>query len=136
MEVTTSFEGWKELSDEFNGLIKNLGAEKVQPIIDKGAKTLQTAIKEKAPKGDTGNLKKGIKIIKLTRLADNPQSMLVKSTAPHDNIVEFGTKPRYQKNGRYTGSMPANPFFRPALDANKERIYRDMIESMKSLITW
>lgn len=33
------------------------------------------------------------------------------------HIVEFGTGPRYQKNGKYVGEMPAQPFLRPAFDA-------------------
>jgi len=31
--------------------------------------------------------------------------------------VEFGTGPRHQKNGRFVGSMPPDPFLRPAFDA-------------------
>jgi len=33
------------------------------------------------------------------------------------HLVEFGTGPRYQKNGKYVGEMPAQPFLRPAFDA-------------------
>lgn len=32
------------------------------------------------------------------------------------HLVEFGTGPRYQANGRYVGEMPAQPFLRPAFD--------------------
>lgn len=37
--------------------------------------------------------------------------------APHAHLIEFGTGPRYTKAGAYRGSMPANPFMRPAWDA-------------------
>jgi HK97 gp10 family phage protein len=33
------------------------------------------------------------------------------------HLVEFGTGPRYQKGGKYVGEMPAQPFLRPAFDA-------------------
>ena len=42
---------------------------------------------------------------------------LIKRYAPLAHLIEFGTAPRYQKKGRYTGVMPARPFMRPALEA-------------------
>lgn len=34
----------------------------------------------------------------------------------HAHLVEFGTGPRYLKNGKYVGEMPPDPFLRPAFD--------------------
>ena len=48
-------------------------------------------------------------------------------SAPHAHLVEFGTGPRQQKNGKSTGVMPAQPFMRPAFDNNVDRA----IETMK-----
>lgn len=40
----------------------------------------------------------------------------------HGLFYELGTGPRIQKKtGRRTGSMPANPFLRPAFDSERER---------------
>lgn len=40
----------------------------------------------------------------------------------HGLFIELGTGPRVQKStGRRTGSMPADPFLRPALDAQRDR---------------
>jgi len=59
-------------------------------------------------------------------------------SAPHAHLVEFGTAPRKLKephyvqiNGNwvwveYTGSMPAKPFFRPALDEHKPETLKAM----------
>lgn len=41
------------------------------------------------------------------------------------HLFEFGSGPRYQKNGRYTGQMPALPFARPAWEANKRQVLAD-----------
>lgn len=38
---------------------------------------------------------------------------------PHAHLIEFGTGPRYQKNGRFTGSVSPTPMLQPAWDARK-----------------
>lgn len=40
-------------------------------------------------------------------------------------LAEFGTGPRQWKTGKSTGSMPAQPFMRPAWEANKFKVLRD-----------
>lgn len=133
-EVTVSIEGIPELQKTLNEMVKVLGPERVEPVLLKGAKTIQGSVKEKAPKGKTGNLIKDIKVKQLPKIGDSPKSAIVKSTSPADHLVEFGTKPRRQKNGRYTGSMPAKPFFRPAVDANKEPVLRQIAEDLKAQV--
>jgi HK97 gp10 family phage protein len=44
----------------------------------------------------------------------------VKSRAPHSHLVEQGTAPRRQKNGRFTGQVTARPFMRPAWLSTKD----------------
>jgi HK97 gp10 family phage protein len=43
-------------------------------------------------------------------------------TGPHAHLVEFGSGPRYDKDGRFVGVMPAEPFMRPAWDAESRNI--------------
>lgn len=45
--------------------------------------------------------------------------LLIGSTAPHSHLVEFGTVERFHKSGKSTGTMPMQPFIRPAFDAKK-----------------
>ena len=40
--------------------------------------------------------------------------------APHAHLVEFGTGPRFQKSGRFTGSVAPQPMLQPAWDMNKQ----------------
>ncbi|AUQ71036.1 HK97-gp10 family putative phage morphogenesis protein [Phaeobacter inhibens] len=44
------------------------------------------------------------------------------SHAPHAHLIEFGTGDRYHKSGKYVGAVMADPFMRPAWDANRERV--------------
>jgi HK97 gp10 family phage protein len=46
----------------------------------------------------------------------------VGSSAPHAHLIEFGTGPRHQKNGKFTGVMPPHPHMRVAWDANGNRV--------------
>lgn len=46
-------------------------------------------------------------------------NMFVGSFEPHAHLVEFGTGPRYQKGGRFTGSVAPQPMLQPAWDAHK-----------------
>jgi hypothetical protein len=38
---------------------------------------------------------------------------------PHAHLIEFGTGPRYQKGGRFTGAVPPQPMLQPAWDMHK-----------------
>jgi len=60
------------------------------------------------------------------------------ASAPHSHIVEYGTGPRKLDQPRevkigntwvtieHTGSMPAKPFFRPALDESEIEVLQEM----------
>lgn len=41
---------------------------------------------------------------------------------PLGHLIEFGSGPRRKKNGQYVGVMPAQPFMRPAWDANRAAV--------------
>lgn len=41
---------------------------------------------------------------------------------PEAHLIEFGTGPRYQKNGRFTGSVSPQPMLQPAWDMHKRKI--------------
>lgn len=44
--------------------------------------------------------------------------------APHAHLYEFGTAPRYHKSGKYVGAQMADPFLRPAWDANRDAMLK------------
>lgn len=47
------------------------------------------------------------------------------SHAPHSHLYEFGTAPRYhKKTGKYVGAQMADPFLRPAWDANRDAMLK------------
>jgi len=53
-----------------------------------------------------------------------------KTGTPHAHLIEWGTGPRFHKNGRATGAVSPAPFLQPAWDANKRRILRGLAKSL------
>ncbi|MBL3571970.1 hypothetical protein BV509_12335 [Rhodovulum sulfidophilum] len=49
---------------------------------------------------------------------------------PHAHLVEFGTVERHLESGGSTGTMPAQPFMRPAWDATREAVLDDIAEGL------
>lgn len=54
---------------------------------------------------------------------------------PEAHLIEFGTGPRFQKNGRYTGEVAPTPMLQPAWDAHKRQMLKqlgaDMFEEIE-----
>jgi HK97 gp10 family phage protein len=44
------------------------------------------------------------------------------TVAPLATMIEYGSAPRYTKDGNYRGAIQARPFMRPAFDTNKSQI--------------
>lgn len=66
-----------------------------------------------------------------TEGAGSRVSLTIGASAPHAHLVEFGTVERFHESGKSTGSMPAQPFIRPAFDNTKDK----MLGTIKSELT-
>ena len=45
---------------------------------------------------------------------------------PHAHLIEFGTGPRYTKNGAFRGSVSPTPMLQPSWDMHKGRLLKGM----------
>jgi len=110
----------RELERAGNKIVTNLNKGQTQ-ILLKAARKVQKRIKEKAPLGPTGNLKKS------TYAKALPPTVTQRAVAfagvrarkaPHAHLVEYG----------HGGPHPAppHPFIRPAWDSIKDEIQRDI----------
>lgn len=106
--------------------VKIIGMDKTLKDIDKVAKSLSTQAvggisvnlaskieneaRNKAPLGPTGNLKRSLHSFR-GRNKNLAIAAVDRVIAPHAHFVEFGTS-----------KMSASPFWRPALEANKQGI--------------
>lgn len=50
------------------------------------------------------------------------------------HLVEFGTGPRFKKNGQFVGIMPPQPFMRPAWDAKREEVLDRLTDDIREEI--
>lgn len=113
------------------------GKELQNVMRNEGRKVIATA-KALAPV-DSGDLRDSIGFI--TSKDDKFKStVLIGTRRNYYNhylgvMYEFGTAPRIQKNGRYTGSIEPRPFMRPALDKNKESIVNGIFSGVSKIVT-
>ena len=119
---------------------KETKAKIINAVAD-GVKAVAETATRLAPAGTTGNLKAGIKQ-NMGRGAYGE----IKSTAQHSHLVEFGSAERivynrknkqamvingdFVKGDIYSGKMPAKPFMKPSVEAEKPKIE----ESIKKII--
>ena len=140
--------GDKELMRKLDKLSAKIGRRVLRKAVRAGGAPIVKAAKSRVPK-DTGNLKKSIgqrfKWYNMSqtmvtvvgpRIRYKKEKTLLGKTVTskdatgkkisllagqHGFLVEYGTKPRYTKNGAFRGIGPAQPFMRPAWDAGKRK---------------
>jgi len=132
--TTVSVEGLRETEAALRDLGKSLGkavARRVvkralQPVADRAKATVEANSKRSGGLAEsivvtTSKTKAARRVTRNTAKAGRFYTeMTAEATAPHAHLIEFGTGERFQKkSGRYTGRGPAEPFMRPAWDAEK-----------------
>lgn len=100
--------------------------------IERRAKARASTVTEKK----TGKLQKAIKAKRGTGRNKGTATVDVdRKIAPHSHLIEFGTGPRHhKKTGKYTGQMPARPYFRPTIDTSKGRVARIIKKGVETAI--
>lgn len=135
---TFQFQGFKEVEQLLDALPKRLGEKTLQSILRKNAQPLIARGRELVPRRK-GEVAKSLGVVagrgagRGTSIYVGPRrSKAFQGYAAH--LIEFGTAPRTQKNGRRTGSMPAQPFWRPAFDQTKDTILAGIRLDIKTLL--
>lgn len=123
-----------------DNLLKKLEALEVKPakvrkILLKGAQIIKDEARTLAPYDDKRekgiHLRDSIFAMSKPRFTEDMSAIAAISfkRAPHAHLVEYGTGPRPG-----TGSMPAHPFWRPAIDNKKNEVSDTVTEGLKDLI--
>lgn len=103
MGVRLTFEGM----DDFRQGLRHLPAElaaKAGQVVQATARQVHDEVQANYPRGKTGNLKSGVRVT-LEGSAIFARG-IVKSTAPHAHLFEYGTTRRQTRSGANRGVMP------------------------------
>lgn len=138
MNIRVKLSGVQDVKKLFADLADELPAQRkaVKEAMKEAAEPMATDARAKAPR-DQGDLAESIvvtdKVIASQKgdvLQTGREAVQVfvgpsyskfdAHYAPHAHLVEFGTGPRYTKDGKFTGQTPAQPFMRPAYDGGKQ----------------
>ena len=140
MSASLKISGFKEIDALLQAIPRQLAGQGVSSGLRRALQPVAAAARSYAP----GSLSERIKIAPSIKAGQQAQSlekpgkgkrvMYVGSTAPHAHLVEFGTGPRYQANGKYVGIMPPDPFLRPAWDANKDEVLATLATAIREEI--
>lgn len=131
IEMQVKLQGLKELQEKVQQVRSALPPEEVEPILLEGAEIIADRIREKAPVGKTGNLKKAVVASTLKRLGTGPAPAVAavdRKVAPHAHLVEYGHK---TPNG---GRVPAHPYFRPAVDETESVAAQHVMQKLDQLL--
>ena len=123
IQINAQFRGTKELESAFNELPKSMGKQVLLSAIKKAAKPVVTDAKDKARKR-TGKGAKSIKARTNKKLKPIGVSIGTSREEFHMMFIEFGTI-----------FQPANPFLRPAWDANKNKVLNSMEKEIWNALT-
>lgn len=123
MSINMKVDGFKELEQALAGLNSNTAKGVARRSMKKELKPIADMANSFWP-GSEDNV--FVVTSKVAKRQPQPKkgrdilNMFVGAAGtPHAHLVEFGTGPRSQKNGRFTGSVAPQPMLQPAWDAYK-----------------
>jgi len=90
------------------------------------ANQAQADLLARYPTGETGNLRRGLRVRAKPAGSRFGAAMEVRSTAHHAHLFEFGTKVRQTKKGANRGFMPAADLFVPIMQRARIRLYLEL----------
>lgn len=131
----------KEIQRKLRKMESRLRKRIVRRSLRRGIKPIREAAKAKAPRGTRAKESKPLHktiVTRSQRRRRGRDEISVKVThtqdGAHAHLVEHGTGPRYMPDGKYVGEMPAQPYMRPAYDANKAKAQRIVRDELKKAI--
>ena len=111
LKLDLYFPDMTELRAELKKLPNNLAAKHLGAALRKATKPGLTALRQLTPKGPTGNLRKSIKTKVKTYPRNGTAVGMVgyswggEAKGYHQGFIEFGTKERHTKKGRFASTL-------------------------------
>lgn len=110
-------------ADKLERALRELGTEVAGRLgtnaVRAGARVIARDAKRRAPVGETGDLKKSVKVPKQVDRTANSRVAYAGSKLFYSRFVEFGTS-----------RAPAKPFLRPAMDEQAQAAVQKMLDNL------
>lgn len=123
--IWVQVEGLDEAVRRVQSLMYALEAKEVEKVLEKGMREVRDEAKRRVPVR-TGLLKSAIKARigkRRGRFVANAFAAVDYKKAPHAYLVEYGTR-----------HSQAKPYFRPAWDAKKDEVKKQIEEDLRKLL--
>lgn len=133
----TNVTGMAEVINALQAMGKNIKTPRLQKVIRQSSQRIINTAKSLAPV-NTGDLRDSIGFI-TSKDSTNLDKALIGLRREYHNaylgvMFEYGTAPRFQKNGRYTAQITPHPFMRPAVDQNANAVTEEIIKGVDGLL--
>jgi len=125
MSASLTFIGLDELRAELLNLPAALTTKAVG-IVTAAADDAAAEIKAAYPEGETGNLKRGVRV-GTKGGGDFTVRRVVRSTAPHATLFETGTQTRQTALGYNRGFMPGANIFVPVVTRRRRAMFESLV---------
>ena len=133
----TNVTGMAEVINALQAMGKNIKTPRLQKVIRQSSQRIINTAKSLAPV-NTGDLRDSIGFI-TSKDSTNLDKALIGLRREYYNaylgvMFEYGTAPRFQKNGRYTAQITPHPFMRPAVDKNANAVTEEILKGVDGIL--
>ncbi|RPH52602.1 MAG: HK97 gp10 family phage protein [Planctomycetota bacterium] len=126
MSASVTWIGMKELQAALARLAPDL-TEMAAAVVVESAERAAATIRNAYPDGDTGNLRKGVRVALPRDAGPFTVKRVVRSSARHALLFETGTQTRRTARGYNRGFMPGANIFVPVVVAARREMLEDLV---------
>lgn len=131
--INIDVQGVKEAEKKIKSILSSMDSKDVENVMLQGARVIRGNTRKRA----TGSVKKAIRAKKGKQRGNMYRSAFAavdRKKAPHAHLVNAGTGPRYHRSGKYTGVMPAKPFWQPGVQESIGAVEKIVNEGLAKLV--
>jgi len=136
MPVQMSWKGLAEFREALKQLPEDVGEDAID-LVQRHADAAYQRVYDRYPERHDGQPKKGKSLREglVRRVVARSRfgiDIVVRSTANHAHLFEYGTATRQNKRGANRGAMPPAKVFRPETRAEQVQLIHDLVAMLKS----
>lgn len=116
-------EGLEEFQEKIRTIEKK-APDRILDKLDDEGKKLRVALRNNTPKGKTGNLRKGIRLLPVEKIKDGYQKGIT-NKSPHYHLVERGHR-KVSKTGKEIGFVPGKFYLEKTVKQEEDPLMNEL----------